>query len=65
MTSSNRSYSDDVRAHVTDGGPTVTIDPSFLDGLGRFRAALNRETTELRQGDQQSPRVGEGLTFSD
>jgi uncharacterized protein (DUF58 family) len=43
----------------------VTIDPSFLDGLGRFRAALNRQTTELRQGDQQSPRVGEGLTFSD
>lgn len=43
----------------------MSIDPEFLDGLDRFQSALNRETTELRQGDQQSPRVGEGLTFSD
>nr|WP_240940403.1 DUF58 domain-containing protein [Haloarcula argentinensis] len=26
---------------------------------------MNRQTTSIRQGDQQSPRVGEGLTFSD
>lgn len=43
----------------------MTIEPDFLDELGRFDAALNRQTTSLRQGDQQSPRVGEGLTFSD
>ena len=47
------------------GGPAVTIEPDFLDELGRFTAALNRQTTSIRQGDQQSPRVGEGLTFSD
>jgi len=43
----------------------MTIDPSFLDELDRFDAALSRESTALRQGDQRSPRVGEGLTFSD
>ena len=43
----------------------MTIEPDFLDELARFDAALNRQTTALRQGDQQSPRVGEGLTFSD
>jgi uncharacterized protein (DUF58 family) len=43
----------------------VTIDPDFLDELGRFDAALNRVSTALRQGDQESPRIGEGLTFSD
>jgi len=43
----------------------VTIEPSFLDELDRFDAALDRETAAVRQGDQQSPRVGEGLTFSD
>jgi uncharacterized protein (DUF58 family) len=43
----------------------VTIEPSFLDELDRFEAALDRETAALRQGEQQSPRVGEGLTFSD
>jgi len=43
----------------------VTIEPTFLDELDRFDAALDRETAALRQGEQQSPRVGEGLTFSD
>mgnify|MGYP000061895163 CR=1 FL=1 len=43
----------------------MPIDPSFLDELDRFEAALDRETAALRQGEQQSPRVGEGLTFSD
>ncbi|WP_276271705.1 DUF58 domain-containing protein [Haloarcula litorea] len=43
----------------------MTIEPDFLDELSRFDAALNRESTALRQGDQRSPRVGEGLTFSD
>ncbi|MBV0923736.1 DUF58 domain-containing protein [Halomicroarcula limicola] len=43
----------------------MTIEPDFLDELARFDAALNRESTALRQGDQRSPRIGEGLTFSD
>jgi uncharacterized protein (DUF58 family) len=41
------------------------IDPAFLDELGRFDASLKRTTTELRQGEQESPDVGEGLTFAD
>ncbi|ELZ23647.1 hypothetical protein C475_15288 [Halosimplex carlsbadense 2-9-1] len=43
----------------------MAIDPDFLDELDRFDAALDRETAAVRQGEQQSPRVGEGLTFSD
>jgi len=43
----------------------VVIEPDFLDELDRFDAALDRETAAVRQGEQQSPRVGEGLTFSD
>jgi uncharacterized protein (DUF58 family) len=43
----------------------MTIDPGFLAELDRFDEALERETTALRQGEQASPRVGEGLTFSD
>ncbi|PSQ37366.1 DUF58 domain-containing protein, partial [Halobacteriales archaeon QS_9_70_65] len=43
----------------------MTIDPDFLDELGRVGAALDRQAAALRQGDQESPRVGEGLTFSD
>ena len=43
----------------------MTIDPDFLDELGRFGAVLDRQAAALRQGDQESPRVGEGLTFSD
>ncbi|WP_459193845.1 DUF58 domain-containing protein [Halosimplex sp. J119] len=43
----------------------MTIYPDFLDELDRFDAALDRETAALRQGEQESPRVGEGLTFSD
>jgi uncharacterized protein (DUF58 family) len=43
----------------------VTIDPGFLDELGRFGTVLDRQTAALQQGDKESPRVGEGLTFSD
>lgn len=43
----------------------MTIEPTFLDELDRFESALDRETAALRQGEQESPRVGEGLTFSD
>ncbi len=43
----------------------MTIDPEFLDELDRLDAALDRESTALRRGDQRSPRLGEGLTFSD
>jgi uncharacterized protein (DUF58 family) len=41
------------------------IDPAFLDELGRFDAVLKRKTTSRYQGEQESPNVGEGLTFSD
>ncbi|MFB6161180.1 MAG: DUF58 domain-containing protein [Haloferacaceae archaeon] len=43
----------------------MTIDPGFLDELDRFDTALDRPTTAVRQGEQESPNVGEGLTFSD
>jgi len=43
----------------------MTIDPSFLEELDRFDAALDRETASVRAGEQESPRVGEGLTFAD
>ena len=41
------------------------IDHAFLDQIERFGTSLKRETDALRQGEQQSPSVGEGLTFSD
>ena len=41
------------------------IEPDFLDELDRFRASLKQRTTALTQGEQESPNVGEGLTFSD
>jgi uncharacterized protein (DUF58 family) len=43
----------------------MPIDPAFLDELERFDASLKRQTTALKQGEQESPDVGEGLTFSD
>jgi uncharacterized protein (DUF58 family) len=43
----------------------MTIDPGFLDELGRFDASLKRPSNALQQGEQESPEVGEGLTFSD
>ncbi|AUV81603.1 DUF58 domain-containing protein [Salinigranum rubrum] len=43
----------------------MTIDPDFLDELDRFDSSLKRETTSQHQGEQESPDVGEGLTFSD
>lgn len=41
------------------------IEPGFLDEIERLRPALDREASALRQGEQRSPRVGEGLTFAD
>ncbi|MFB6280895.1 MAG: DUF58 domain-containing protein [Haloferacaceae archaeon] len=43
----------------------MTIDPGFLDELDRFDPSLDRTTTDARKGEQRSPSVGEGLTFSD
>ncbi|WP_248896533.1 DUF58 domain-containing protein [Haloplanus halobius] len=43
----------------------MTIDPEFLDELDRFEASLEQETTANKQGERESPSVGEGLTFSD
>jgi uncharacterized protein (DUF58 family) len=43
----------------------VTIDPAFLDELDRFEVARDRGTDDRRQGQQESPDVGEGLTFAD
>jgi len=41
------------------------IDPAFLDELDRFESSLKRQTNALRQGERESPNVGEGLIFSD
>jgi uncharacterized protein (DUF58 family) len=43
----------------------MTIDPGFLSELDRFDSSLKRETTSQHQGEQESPDIGEGLTFSD
>jgi uncharacterized protein (DUF58 family) len=43
----------------------MTIDPGFLDQLDRFDSSMKRETSSQYQGDQESPDIGEGLTFSD
>jgi uncharacterized protein (DUF58 family) len=43
----------------------MTIDPGFLDELDRFDSSMKRETTSQYQGEQESPDIGEGLTFSD
>lgn len=43
----------------------MTIDPEFLDELDRFDASLKRETTSIHRGEQESPDMGEGLTFAD
>ena len=43
----------------------MTIDPGFLAELDRFDSSLQRTSVSVRQGEQESPRVGEGLTFSD
>jgi uncharacterized protein (DUF58 family) len=43
----------------------MTIDPEFLSELDRFDSSMKRETTSQYQGEQESPDVGEGLTFSD
>jgi len=43
----------------------MAIDAGFLDELSRLEATLRRETDSRRQGEQRSPNVGEGLTFSD
>ncbi|MFB6136772.1 MAG: DUF58 domain-containing protein [Halobacteriaceae archaeon] len=41
------------------------IDPGFLDELDRFTTSIARDTHARRQGDRESPAVGEGLTFAD
>jgi uncharacterized protein (DUF58 family) len=41
------------------------IDPAFFDELDRFRSALKRQSSSVRQGEQRSKSVGEGLTFKD
>ncbi|MDG5775516.1 DUF58 domain-containing protein [Haloarculaceae archaeon H-GB2-1] len=41
------------------------IEPDFLDELERFEASLSHLADSHRRGEQQSRRVGEGLTFSD
>ena len=43
----------------------MTIDPEFLAELDRFDSSMKRETTSQHQGEQESPDIGEGLTFSD
>jgi uncharacterized protein (DUF58 family) len=43
----------------------MIIEPDFLDELDRFAASLNQQTTAIKKGEQESPSVGEGLTFSD
>jgi uncharacterized protein (DUF58 family) len=43
----------------------VTIDPGFLEELARFDTSRRRETTARRRGEQESPDLGEGLTFAD
>ena len=43
----------------------MPIDPDFLDELDRFEASLNQQSTAVKKGEQESPSVGEGLTFSD
>ncbi len=41
------------------------IDPAFLDELDRFQSSVRQRTTAVERGEQESPSVGEGLTFSD
>ena len=41
------------------------IAADFLDELDRFDAAVERRAHSARRGEEESPAVGEGLTFSD
>ena len=41
------------------------INPTFLEEVDRFDASLEQEATGIQRGEQESPDVGEGLTFSD
>lgn len=41
------------------------IELDFLDELDRFQLALKKNSTEIRQGEQQSPSTGQGLIFED
>ncbi|MFB6284137.1 MAG: DUF58 domain-containing protein [Halobacteria archaeon] len=43
----------------------MTIDPGFLKELEKFDSELKRKVNDIFQGEQESPHVGEGLTFSD
>lgn len=41
------------------------IDPAFLDELDRFQTGRKRHVEDRYPGEEESPEVGEGLTFSD
>lgn len=41
------------------------IDPGFLDELDRFQTGKKRHVEDRFPGEEESPEVGEGLTFSD
>ena len=41
------------------------IEPTFLDELARFDPSVQRRVDAIKQGEQRSTEVGEGLTFSD
>jgi uncharacterized protein (DUF58 family) len=41
------------------------IDPAFLDELDRFDVTMKRDIASRYAGEQESPEIGEGLTFSD
>jgi uncharacterized protein (DUF58 family) len=41
------------------------IDPEFLDELDRFQTGRKRHVEDRLPGEEESPEVGEGLTFSD
>lgn len=41
------------------------IELDFLDELDRFQLALKKNSTEIRQGEQQSSSTGQGMIFED
>ncbi len=41
------------------------IDPGFLDELDRFETGKKRHVEDRFPGEEESPEIGEGLTFSD
>ena len=43
----------------------MAIEPDFLDELDRFESARKRKISSRFAGEQETERLGEGLTFSD